>query len=171
MTATRQIRANQVDAMRSTGPRTAEGKARSSQNALRNGLLSSQVVLPDEDQEAFQALRERLWEALEPEGPVEELRADSALALIWRLARLGRVEAGLFVIGSGSPIGLAVRDDSDVSGQLAWAFSGQASSFSVLSRYEAALTRQLHRVLHDLQHAKQGRMVTEAVSSPILKAV
>ena len=172
MTTDRQIAANRQNALRSTGPTSREGQARSSQNALRHGLLSRNTLLPDEDHDAFQALRERLWEALQPEGSIEELLADSALSLVWRLARLGRVEAGLFLIGAHSPIGHAVRDDSDESGQLAWAFSGQASTFSVLSRYEASLTRQLGRVLDDLEQAKRGRQaVAEATSTPILKAV
>jgi hypothetical protein len=38
MTTTRQIEANRANAQRSTGPRTEQGKARASRNALRHGL-------------------------------------------------------------------------------------------------------------------------------------
>jgi hypothetical protein len=41
MASNRQIEANRSNAKRSTGPKTAGGKARSSQNALRHGLASS----------------------------------------------------------------------------------------------------------------------------------
>jgi len=37
-----------------TGPRTAAGKQRSSLNALRHGLTGHIVVLPTEDQAAYQ---------------------------------------------------------------------------------------------------------------------
>ena len=40
----------------SPGPRTEEGKQRSSQNALRHGLLAEQVVLDCEGREAFEDL-------------------------------------------------------------------------------------------------------------------
>jgi hypothetical protein len=45
MTSERKLAANRVNAKRSTGPRTARGKSRASQNALRHGLAT--VSLPN----------------------------------------------------------------------------------------------------------------------------
>src|SRR5690349_18186605 len=53
--------------VRSTGPRTPEGKAISSQNRLTHGLRSKQVILPDEDQEDFDALRDRWLHEFRPD--------------------------------------------------------------------------------------------------------
>ena len=41
--------ANLLNAQRSTGPRTEEGKAASSLNSLKHGLTAKTVVLPGED--------------------------------------------------------------------------------------------------------------------------
>ncbi|MGX1166135.1 hypothetical protein AB7M16_002401 [Bradyrhizobium sp. USDA 372] len=43
MTSIRQIEANRSNAKRSTGPKTAGGKMRSSRNALRHGLARSDI--------------------------------------------------------------------------------------------------------------------------------
>ena len=61
-----QLEANRLNAQRSTGPRTAEGKARSSQNAVRHGLTAKCPVLPGEDPAEFAAFSEALFEDLTP---------------------------------------------------------------------------------------------------------
>ena len=49
MATEKQIQANRNNAKKSTGPRTEQGKAASSQNALKHGLLARDAVLPGED--------------------------------------------------------------------------------------------------------------------------
>jgi hypothetical protein len=39
-------RSNRANALRSTGPRTPEGKAASARNALKHGILSKAVIPP-----------------------------------------------------------------------------------------------------------------------------
>ena len=48
-----QMAANRANAQKSTGPRTEEGKAISSQNALKHGVYSRSDILDGEFQEAF----------------------------------------------------------------------------------------------------------------------
>ena len=96
MTSDRQAEANRQNADKSTGPRAPEGKAAVRLNALKHGLLSQEVLLPDENEEALQELGERLRSELQPVGELENLLVDRILSLIWRLRRLGRVEAGIF---------------------------------------------------------------------------
>ena len=58
--------ANRQNSLHSTGPATAEGKAASSQNALRHGLTSKQIVLPGEDAAHYDELRQDLLAAYIP---------------------------------------------------------------------------------------------------------
>ena len=44
MTSLRQLEANQRNALRSTGPRTEEGKRQARANAFRHGLTAETVV-------------------------------------------------------------------------------------------------------------------------------
>jgi hypothetical protein len=96
MTSERQKAANQANALRSTGPKTQEGKDVVRFNAFRHGLLSQDVVLPGEDADAFEDLCNRVRADLSPVGPIEEFLVNRVVNAMWRLQRLGRVETALF---------------------------------------------------------------------------
>jgi hypothetical protein len=97
MTSPKKIEANRQNAQKSTGPRTATGKDAVRLNAMRHGLLSKEILLPGEDVEALQELDERLRIQLRPVGELENLLVDQITNAYWRLARLGRIETGIFV--------------------------------------------------------------------------
>jgi len=73
-----------------TGPRTAEGKAASSTNAMSNGLTSNQVVLPGEDLVQFQHLRHSLLKEHQPNTPTGKLLVEEMAQAHWRLDRVRR---------------------------------------------------------------------------------
>ena len=98
MTSEGKAEANRRNAQKSTGPKTPEGKRAVRLNALRHGLLSKEVLLPGEDRETLGDLGERLWAELQPVGELENLLVDRVVAAVWRLRRIGRVEAGIFAL-------------------------------------------------------------------------
>ncbi len=87
-----QIEANRVNAQKSTGPRTPEGKEKASQNALKHGLLTRQMVVPGEDPEEFELHRQELLAEMAPAGPMESLLAERIVRLSWRLLRAERLQ-------------------------------------------------------------------------------
>jgi len=87
-----QIKANRQNAQKSTGPKTAEGKAAVSQNAVKYGLFVVQDVLSVENQVEFDLLREQMLAELSPVGSVESLLAQRAVSLAWRLKRAERMQ-------------------------------------------------------------------------------
>jgi hypothetical protein len=96
MTSDRKAEANRQNALKSTGPKTPEGKAAVRRNALKYGLLAEEVLLPGEDEDAFRELSEHLRAELQPVGYMENMLVERIIATHWRLHRLGRVEAGIF---------------------------------------------------------------------------
>ena len=96
MSSARKAAANRQNALKSTGPKTPDGKAAVRLNALRHGLLSQEILLPGEDEEALRELTEGMRAELQPVGELEGLLVDRITYLLWRLRRLGRVEAGIF---------------------------------------------------------------------------
>ncbi|MBN2131885.1 MAG: hypothetical protein JW741_20460, partial [Sedimentisphaerales bacterium] len=91
-----QIQANRSNAQKSTGPRTAEGKATVSQNALKHGLRTEQAVIAGEDLGEFEFYRDRMLGELSPDGEVESALAERVVSLSWRLRRAERVQNEVF---------------------------------------------------------------------------
>ncbi len=78
--------------MANSGPQSVAGKVRSSRNALRHGILSSHLLLPDEDPAEYQLLLDSLFVELLPLGTLEQALVERIAVALWRQRRLVRVE-------------------------------------------------------------------------------
>jgi len=92
MSTESQILANRRNAKKSTGPRSRQGKAAVSQNAVKHGLLTRQNVISSESQADFDLYREQMLAELAPAGPMESMLAERIVTLSWRLKRAGRIQ-------------------------------------------------------------------------------
>ena len=95
MTSEKQKASNRRNAQHSTGPKTVEGKAAISMNAIKHGLSARVPVLPDEEPQAFQELSEQLREEFQPVGMMETLLVDLITRKLWRLGRISHIETGV----------------------------------------------------------------------------
>ena len=96
MTTAAQVAANRLNAQKSTGPRTAEGKAAVTQNAVQHGLRAQAVVLPGEDGQEYARYRGHMKEQLQPADIQEIELAERIVGLSWRLRRAGRYHDAVF---------------------------------------------------------------------------
>src|SRR5688572_27513498 len=89
----RQIESARINGALSNGPKTEEGKARSSQNSLKHGLNSDRiVVLSNEKQEDYDALRASFLKRFDPRDEVELELVDEMVGARWRLRRIRTME-------------------------------------------------------------------------------
>jgi hypothetical protein len=85
--------ANRRNALASTGPRSADGKAVAARNATRHGLTAAATVLPHVETAAdWEAHRAAAVASLAPAGYLEQELADRVALLLWRLRRVARAE-------------------------------------------------------------------------------
>jgi hypothetical protein len=90
------LNANRRNATRSTGPRTKEGKARSSRNALTHGFCATASSLtPLEDRDAYESFTASIRDSLRPANAIEEELAHRIADLSWRLRRIPDAESAL----------------------------------------------------------------------------
>jgi len=92
MSTQAKILANRLNAQKSTGPQTPQGKAVVSQNALKHGLSARHDVITTESEADFDLHRDALLAELDPIGPMESILADRIVSLSWRLKRADLIQ-------------------------------------------------------------------------------
>ncbi len=91
-TSEQRLAANRANALKSTGPKSKNGKSVACLNATRHGLLSSRLLLDDEEPAEFQRLLAELDAALHPHGAVELALLERIAVAMWRQRRLVTAE-------------------------------------------------------------------------------
>jgi hypothetical protein len=140
MTSPARAAANAANAQFSSGPRTAEGKARSSRNALKHGLTSQDLIVREDERDEFQQFQADLQTELGPEGPSEMLTFNQLLRAGWNMHRFQRLEAGLMVNGLDPAL-----DESS------------AKTLDRLHRYHGQAERSYYRHLKELRVLQTNR--------------
>jgi hypothetical protein len=90
-----QINANRENAKASTGPKTEEGKAKSSRNNTKFGLFATNNCVQPQEKEDYDNFSTALWTTLAPADPVEEVTAAEFVRNAWRLRRCAMAEETL----------------------------------------------------------------------------
>ena len=145
MASQRQIKANRLNAKSSTGPKTSDGKARSSQNAITHGLTAFASTLPHESEEEFVLMRDTIIRELKPKGQLEHELVTRIASIVWLLRRVPIFETLLMA-------GLSIETffKSDFSGKI--------------GRYETTLQRQLSLLYSELRDMQSRREANERKS-------
>jgi hypothetical protein len=101
MTSWRQFETNRRNALRSTGPKSLEGKRISRRNALRHGLTAETVIDSLEDTEDYRGFEAAIISDYNAETAVERELVLRLASLLWRLRRIIAIETDLFQIQAG----------------------------------------------------------------------
>jgi hypothetical protein len=101
MTSYRQIEANRRNALKSTGPKSEEGKQASRCNALRHGLTAQTVIGSLEDAEDYKGFEAAVTADYDAQSAVERELVLRLASVLWRLRRATTMETGLFEIQAG----------------------------------------------------------------------
>jgi hypothetical protein len=171
MSTVQQVAANQANAQLSTGPRTEEGKKRSSLNALKSGLTGRTVLLPGEDAEAYRTHCQNWIDAHKPVGHEEIELVQSLADNRWRQDRAFALEQNLFALGHVEFSDLFDQELPEVRNSLiqAHTFRAYQKEFGSLITQQGRLDRCFHRDLAKLVEIQQARKQIEAVRAAQLR--
>ena len=163
MRAEAQILANRRNAQKSTGPRTPEGKAVVSQNAVKHGFSAHQDVISFESQAEYDFHREQMLAELAPASPMESMLSERIVSLSWRLKRAERFQNqtidALNARNTSSPLSRLTQALSNFPastgefalGHLAIKDFSDARVLERLLMYERRIEHSLYKTLLELQ--------------------
>jgi len=133
---------NRANSQHSTGPRTEAGKHRSSQNARTHGLTAQSVILPTEDEAAYQQICHKFFEEYKPATATEATLVQLLADTTWRLNRIPQLED-------------AVLGDTSLPPQQA------IEQISRLGLYSSRLSRQFQTTVKQLREIQDDRRQRE----------
>ena len=181
-----QVLANRLNAQKSTGPRTLEGKAVVSQNAVKHGLSGRLDVIRGEDQAQFDLHREALLGELAPVGPVESMLAERVVSLSWRLQRVERMQNEVFDAlladrnsplaklvrslepkGAGQPEGGPEGEDDLALGRVVLKDFSNSRVLDRLLMYERRIEHSLFKTTAELQRLRLLRELDGPAEEPV----
>ncbi len=142
-----QIAANRLNAEKRVpsgcGPKTPEGKAKSSMNRLTHGFASPACIIPGEDGAILMALINVLKTEFEPATTTEEILVEKMAQAQWLTQRALNLQGEAFLQESGVP-----------------------KNLGLLIRYHNSAERAFHRAHNELVKTQKERKKSEIGFGP-----
>jgi hypothetical protein len=170
----KQLAANRANAAKSTGPRTATGRARSAQNALKHGFAAqSYCLIRGENPESLANLRADLVHTYCPVNHAELLAVERIAFAQWSIERCYQLEAGMFTSFFNKSLSEngadflhpQITDDYDPAPSQNMAFvladglhrQSKHKSFSLFLRYKSQVERDYRRAVEEWERVRKLR--------------
>jgi len=149
----RQLRANDANAQKSTGPRTEEGKQKIRLNGLRHGLTGQVSIMTDDNRRELDAFCDPIIARLSPDGPLELQLAHLVAHSYWRLNRIRSIDDGIFALGH--------TPQADVLLSEATTFMRSSKDILNITLYESRINRTLKKNMDELRALQTERKAAE----------
>jgi hypothetical protein len=163
MSTLTQIKANQQNSQKSTGPKTPEGKKRSALNAIRHNLTGQIVVVQESENEIYQQHCKEYRIEFAPKGKLEIDLTQEMADLRWSINRIRAHETNLFSFQSVALESTLESGDPDINSamEISASLEKNMKTLALLSVYEQRKLRAFERTLAKLQEIQKERKSQE----------
>lgn len=145
----------------STGPKTAKGKARSSLNAVKHGLLSSRWLSPEE-QENLAELIADLEAEYQPDTATQRIMIERIAMGMTKLRRLHELENAAYAKAQKDATAFMGFRSTPHTGSDADLAKANAMppipQLNLLARYQTSLDRQISKAIGELMVLKNLKL-------------
>ena len=159
----KQIEANRANALKSTGPRSNQGKHHSSKNAIKHGFFARDLLIPGEDPQELSELKVGMLKRLNPRDALELTLVDQIVADLWKLRRVRKAERDLFIKADEASRASGQTNPTDPGVLLARMLCTDDSEQNLdrLHRYERRLESSVFRGLREMRRLRMEESIDE----------
>lgn len=153
----KRIEANRRNALKSTGPRTPEGKQRSARNATTHALFCVDIVVEGESHLDYHRYRQALIRRLDPRDALEMEFVEQIIHSGWKVRRAQASELEIFADRRAELIETRPGESVEpgyVLGDLVW----QSPEFIRLQNYTQRHLNAINRATNQLRRLKNDRV-------------
>jgi len=170
-----QIAANRANALKSTGPRTAAGKARSAQNALRHGFRARNIRTPAERSQQFNDLWAEFRAEYCPCTAAESALVHALATARWRALRMSSLEAARIdhELDRGlDPLAQPLDNDYDVRNGIAYSdAANNTCALDHIGQAESRFQNQFNRAFDRLLRWRTSGVPVNQPTKPVDKGI
>jgi hypothetical protein len=164
---------NRANAQHSTGPRTEEGKKRSSLNGMRHGLTGQIHITTDAERAALESFTKGIVDSLNPSDALESQIAQTIAEDYWRLNRGRAIENNILALGYLGEDGNIITEHEQNHTALAAArtFMENPNAFRLISLYAQRTNRDIQKniaLLKQIQAEKEAQRKAELEEAAFL---
>jgi len=165
MASQKQTEANRLNAQKSTGPRSVEGKAASSMNALKSGIDAKSQIIRGERAVNLETLKAEYHDRFRPTTPEQRMLVDTLIDAEWLLRRFRIVEAQLWEEGSRA----VFKPNDEIT--LGQSYCQNSNQFARLQRRIDTAHRNYRLALQELQRLQAENDPEPDAPTPSKQAV
>jgi hypothetical protein len=154
-----------LNAQKSTGPKTPQGRQRAKFNALKHNLSGQHLILQETELAAYNHMSDNMLKDLKPKSEPERQIALKIIDTNFRLNRMAAIENNMFSFGivQNEHGGSDNEDRIEVMGAQTRAWTQHGPLIDVMGRYEARLSRQLLKYQQEFERLQAVRKRQERI--------
>lgn len=159
MVTNKQLIANRENA-RKGGPKTVEGKAVVSRNALKHGLTGRDLLIGNEKLADVERFRKSFYDDLSPQGAVETMYVDIIWSSAWRYIMAVNAESNYLEARLDDNL-FDSHNKPRLASHIWEAVIIQEVQYNnplaLLHRYQTSYERRMYKALHELERLQAAR--------------
>jgi hypothetical protein len=154
-----------INGAKSRGPKTDQGRADSSMNAVKHGLTAKTLILPNENPDRFREMFKGYFDLFQPANQKEIELVSEIVGARWRLSRVRTYQTAVLDLEMDTQAAQFRKRlgeiDEHMRGALAFIVVAGNKDYATALRADVRMTRKYRRAIDNLRCLRSGNLLNK----------